>query len=455
MTTAEQEARRVLLRDQPAPPVRIVHLGLGAFSRSHTAWYTSRAEDHESWGISAYTGRSHELSDALERQDGVYTLVERGSDVDTATRVDSVVRAHPGGQVDEFVADLASPATAIVTLTITERGYCLVADGTLDSDDPEVLSDLEILRAAGGAAAAGAKPTTALGKLALGLEARRRSEGGAIALISCDNIPDNGALLRAALLQMAEVLPGLVGWCEEHVSFVSTSIDRITPRLSGEELERLSSRYGDLAPVVAEPFSDWVLEGDFPAGRPMWETAGARFTDELAPWESRKLWMLNGAHTLLASLGQLRGHRTVAQAINDSACLRAVGLLWDEAERHLPADLMVAEYREALIGRFENPRIEHRLAQIAADSSTKVRLRISPVAELELAAGRRADGCAAAIAAWIAAASRGLVPGFSGSDAATPTTDFIAAVSDGLAEDRDFVARVDAKVSDYQRGFTL
>ncbi|AZZ51704.1 mannitol dehydrogenase family protein [Rathayibacter festucae] len=401
-----------LARAVPAPPVRIVHLGLGAFSRSHTAWYTEACADGADWGIAAYTGRSRDLADRLTRQDGLYTLVERAEDGDRAEVIGSVARAHAGDDLPSLLRDLSAESTAVVTLTITEIGYRLGADGGPDLEDPLVRRDREELTAvaAGRLSPQDAAPETALGRLLLGLESRRRAESGPIAIVSCDNLPDNGGRLARGVAAWIEgIAPELGGWLDENASFVSTSIDRITPRISAEEDAALRARYGDEAPVVAEPFRDWVLSGRFPAGRPAWESAGARFVDDLDPWESRKLRLLNGAHTLLAALGRLRGHETVATAVADPVCRAAVDALWDDAATVLPAGLGIPEYREALLERFANPRIEHRLQQIGQDTETKLRLRIVPVAELVLAAGGRAEGSTAALGACLAALRRGLV----------------------------------------------
>lgn len=380
------------VRESPAPPVRIVHMGLGAFHRSHLAWYTAHAGDSAQWGIAAYTGRSAGLADDLSAQDGLYTLVVRSPEGDDAERIGSIVRAHPGTDIPSFVNDVAAPATVIVSLTITEAAY---ADG-------QTSLDRSLLAESVGDSLVSVRPATAIGRLVLGLEARRRADSGAIALVSCDNLPDNGGVLRTAVGSLASEVPGLVDWIDAHVSFVSSSVDRITPRPSDQEMTELAERYGDRAPVVAEPFSDWVIAGEFPGGRPQWEAAGARFTDDLEPWEARKLWLLNGAHTLLASLGRLRGKHTVSDAIADADCLRAVEAYWDEACRHLPPELGLREYRLALLDRFRNPRIRHLLAQIALDADTKMRVRIAPVAERERRAGRPADACAAVVAAWLA-----------------------------------------------------
>lgn len=371
------------VRETSAPPVRIVHLGLGAFHRSHQAWYTARASDAEQWGIAAYSGRSVALAEALNAQGGRYTLVVRSADADRSEVIGSIARAHGGSELTRFVADVAAPTTSILSLTITEAAY----------SPRETDADVPLLRTlADGADPSTLQPSTALGRVVLALDARRRSGSGPLALVSCDNLPDNGGMLRAAVRSLAGGVPGLMDWVEQSVSFVSSSVDRITPRLSSDETAELAVRYSDRAPVVTEPFSDWVIEGDFPAGRPRWETAGARFTDDLEPWEARKLWLLNGAHTLLASLGRLRGHSTVSESIADAECLRAVEAYWEEACGHLPATLELREYRAALLDRFRNPRIRHLLEQIALDSDTKVRVRIVPVAERLRAGHRSMDG---------------------------------------------------------------
>lgn len=430
-----------LRRTRPAPPVRHVHLGLGAFSRSHTAWYTQASEDGGDWGIAAYTGRSRDLADRLTAQDGLYTLVGRGPSGDTAEVVTSIVRAHAGDDLGSLLQDLAAPATALVSLTITEVGYRFDTSGGPDRSDPLVQRDGDELRAvaSGRLDLAEARPATALGRLLLGLEGRRRAGAGPLALLSCDNLPDNGGRLGRGLTAWAdEVAPELRQWIDAHVAFVSSSIDRITPRISSEEEAILRDRYGDRAPVVAEPFRDWVLSGDFPAGRPEWESAGARIVDDLEPWESRKLWLLNGSHTLLACLGLLRGHATVAEAVADPVCRGAVEALWDDAERVLPDGLAVPEYRASLLERFENARIEHRLEQIAQDTALKIRLRIVPVAEAALRAGSRAPGALAALGAWVAATRAGVLPG------ATDGADLLRTASPALAEDADASRRVDA-----------
>ncbi|MDZ8201686.1 mannitol dehydrogenase family protein [Microbacterium sp. SSW1-59] len=446
-------ARGVQLRRCGAPPpIRMVHVGLGAFHRSHQAWYTARAADSAHWGIAAFTGQSLDVAERLNAQGGVYTLIVRGSAADSFETVDSIVAAYPGVDIAAFVAVLGSHDVVVLTLTITEAAYHLDAEGVLDLDDPHVCHDLTILRAvfAEGSALDEVPPLrSALARVLLALEGRRRSGAPPLAIIPCDNLPHNGYLVGQALASLAEMTSApLRVWLETGISVVSTSVDRITPRMSPEDSDEVFVETGvvDLAPVVTEEFSDWVLAGDFPSGRPAWETAGARFVADIAPWEARKLWMLNGAHSVLAALGTLRGHALVSGAIDDPVCREVVDALWQEAARHLP-DVEVTHYAAELIARFRNPRIEHRLVQIATDATTKMRLRIVPVALRERAAGRPAEGCAAAVAAWWLS-DTGDAPREGGSNGLDRA---VACLDTGLAHDPTFMAAVAAAVDRIRR----
>lgn len=396
-------------RRRARPRARIVHLGLGAFSRAHLAWYTDHVDDARDWGIAAFTGRSAGIADSLAPQDGLYTLITRAAQGDRAETIESVVAVHDGSDLDALAELLEQSDVAVVTLTITEKGYRLRADGTPDPEDDALTADVErlrgILRTGIDGVAGPDRPTTALGRLLYGLHRRRTASGAPLAVVPCDNVPDNGAFLRTGTTALAgSVDPLLRAWIEANVSFVSTSVDRITPRTTDRDLETARELIGadDAAPVVTEPFSDWILSGAFPAGRPAWEKAGARFVDGIEPWERRKLWLLNGAHTLLALAGPPRGHTTVAEAIADPVLRGAVEAFWDEAAALLPSELGLDEYRAALLERFGNPRIEHRLAQIALDSDTKVRVRIVPVALATRARGAEAVGAARVVAAYLA-----------------------------------------------------
>ena len=388
--------------------VRIVHMGLGAFSRAHQAWYTDVADSSGEWGIAAFTGRNATAAEELAPQDGLFTVIERSATADTATVVSSIVEAVDGADLDRFVELLAAPPTALVTLTVTEAGYRLTADGTPNLDDTAVTSDIEWLTTAMRGelpASLAGGPVTTLGRLLLGLHARRLAGAGPIAIVPCDNMPDNGPFVRSGILALAErVNTETAAWIAEEVSFVSTSVDRITPKTTPADLETAAALTGftDQAPVVTEPFRDWVLSGSFPAGRPERAKAGARFVDEIEPFERRKLWLLNGAHSLLAYAGRLRGHETVASAIGDPVCRTWVTEYWDAASAHLGDGLDLDNYRAALLDRFENARIEHRLAQIGMEGVTKLRVRAAPIILAERAAGRSGIAPIRAIGAWTA-----------------------------------------------------
>lgn len=396
--------------DAPARPVRLVHLGLGAFHRAHQVWYTQHAEDSADWGYCSFTGRSPRLSDQLVPQDGLYTLVTRSGDGDSTELITALSEAQPAANLARLVELVADERLAVITLTVTEAGYHLTDDGALDTADADVAADIEALRATISDAAVPDSLATAAGRVVAALAARRAAGHGGLAVMSCDNVADNGPMTRTAVLGTARAVDeGLAEWIEAEVTFPSTSIDRITPATTDEliaDVER-ETGYADHAPVVTEPFASWVIEGEFPAGRPAWETAGAEFVDDIEQYERRKLWLLNGSHSLMAYYGQLRGHATVADAIGDATVRRRVEALWDEAAEHLTAPgLDIPGYREALIERFENPRIRHNLAQIGVDGGTKQRMRAVPIMKAERAAGRSGAAAAFSVAAWIAFLTR-------------------------------------------------
>jgi len=351
----------------------IVHLGVGAFARAHLAWYTQHAGE---WGITAFTGRSPAVADALVTQDCRYTLVTRAASGDDAAVIDAIVAAHPGSDDAAWRHVVASPETTVVTLTVTEQGY------RSGSDVPA--------------------------RLVAGLDARRAASSGRIALISLDNLTHNGEVLRQAVLG-ATADPGLRSWIEANVSFPSSMVDRITPATTEADVADLAALPGaldgDQVPVVTEPFSEWVLEDAFDGiDRPLWETAGVRIVDDVTPYEQRKLWLLNGSHSLLAYLGLQLGHETVASAMEDPVCRAAVEQLWDEAALELPlpaAEITAA--RDALVDRFANPRIRHTLRQIACGGSEKLPVRVVDVLRHRLDREPSAGigpGAATTIAAW-------------------------------------------------------
>jgi fructuronate reductase len=384
---------------RPAAPVRIVHLGLGNFFRAHQAWYTEHAPDAAEWGIAAFTGRSPAAAEALAPQDGLYTLVTRAADGDSFEVVSSVSAVHAASDHEAWLGYWSARPTAVVTLTVTEAGYLRDDDGGLDMTRDDVRADV---------AALGSDPrspvTTTPGRIVAGYLARRAADAGPIAVLPCDNLPENGPALQRVVDDLIDAVdPSLAAWAQHNVAFGTTMVDRITPATTDENRDAVRAALGveDASPVPTEPFAEWVVSGEFPNGRPAWDAAGAAVVDDVVPFEQRKLWLLNGSHSLLAYAGSARGHETVADAIADPVLRVWVEEWWDEAARHLtlpPED--VTAYRAALVERFENPRIRHVLAQIAGDGSQKIPVRIVPTMRAELAAGRVPGGAARVVAAW-------------------------------------------------------
>jgi fructuronate reductase len=388
----------------PPRPVHLVHLGLGAFHRAHQAWYTEHAADSAAWGIAAFTGRTPAAAAELGAQDGLFTLVERGPQDDRMEVVSSISAAHDGADARAWAACFTAPEVALITLTVTEAGYHLDASGQLDLGAAEVAADVALLR--GPLDRPDASARTMAGRLAQGLAARRAAGGEPLAVVPCDNLIGNGPATRAAVLRMCEAVdPSLAAWVDVQVAFVSTVVDRITPATTAGDLARVEAGIGrqDLAAVVTEPFREWVLCGDFPLGRPGWEAAGARFVADETPFAERKLWLLNGGHSLLAYAGSVLGHATVASAVADPRCRGWLEEWWDAATPALR--LPVAEvtgYRAALIERWSNPRIGHPLRLIARDGSFKLAQRVVPVLRRLREGGRPAPAAAARLlGAWL------------------------------------------------------
>lgn len=393
-----------LHRTVAAPPVRHVHLGLGNFFRAHQAWYSTHAPDAADWGIAAFTGRGSERSNAvlaaLRAQDGLYTLVTRGIDGDRCEVVNSVAAVHAAFEHGAWLGYFADPAVQVVTTTVTEAGYLRGAGGGLDAERPAIRADVAALRGD-----LSAPVRTAPGRLVAGLAARRAAGAGPLTMLPCDNLPQNGAALARVINDLAELVdPLLVSWIGANVACVTTMVDRITPVPTAADIAGAAAQtgFGDRAAVVTEPFSEWVIGGEFAAGRPRWQDAGVTFTADVAPFEQRKLSLLNGAHSMLAYAGPIRGHVTVADAMGDPTCVAWLHQWWEAASRHLSLPAADnAAYRAALTKRFANPGMGHRLDQIAWDGSQKLPIRVLPTLRAERAAGRLPSGVTRPVAAWV------------------------------------------------------
>ena len=369
-------------------------MGAGAFFKAHQAWYTNKVDENNEWGIAAFSGRNPQTIDELNSQDCIYTLIERDLSAEKVSQIECISAAYDGSDEKAFCDLLSDSKIAIVTITITESGYRFSPEGVLNFNDDVIKEDHQKIRN-------DIFPTSTLFRLAFGLNKRRLNNAGSIAIVPCDNFPENGPLVKKAMRQIFTVFgTDAIAWLDSHVSFVSTSVDRITPKLSDDARNYVKSTLNldDCTPVITEMFSDWVLEGDFPNGRPEWEKAGAKFVTDIKKFESRKLWMLNGAHSLIAYQGLLAGYETVEAAVQDNEILNAVDEWWSEVEKILTEpELNLVNYKADLLERFRNPKIVHRLSQIAIDGSTKLSLRVVPVVR-ELPTSKAA---AIVIAQWI------------------------------------------------------
>ncbi|CAM3999585.1 Mannitol dehydrogenase [Bordetella tumbae] len=386
----------------------IVHLGIGAFHRAHQAPVTDMALGATGdlrWGIIGVSLRSPDTRDALLPQDGFYTLSLRDTDAGGASRetlsiVGSVLRVlvateDPGA----VLAQIAHPGTRIVSLTVTEKGYCHEpATGRLRRDDPDIAHDL----------ADSETPRSAIGMLVHGL-ARRRDVGlPPVTLLSCDNLPSNGDTLRGLVLEFARLRnPGLAEWIAAHCTFPNSMVDRIVPRTTDADRQRIAARLGmdDAWPVVGEPFLEWIIEDRFVNGRPAWDQpGGARFVEHAAPFEHLKLRMVNGPHSALAYLAASAGLDTVSQAMADPALHDYLDALIREeiapTLRSVPG-VDLAALRKRLLMRFANAALPHRTQQIAMDGSQKLPQRLLGTVRDRMHAGAGYQRLALALAAWM------------------------------------------------------
>lgn len=377
------------------PRARIVHLGLGAFFRGFACAYLTDLGD---WGVIGVSLRTATVRDRLRPQDFVYTACEMGPDGVTDRRIE-VVRDVIVGPEDPaaVIAAMASPAIDVVSLTVTEKGYCHdPATGQLNMSHPDIRHDLSC-----------DLPRSAPGFLVRGLQARRDAGLPPFTVISCDNLPRNGQLVRSITLRLArEIDPGLSDWIAAHGAFPSSMVDRIVPATTQHDIDALRSRTGtsDASPVMHEPFRQWVIEDQFAAERPALDTAGARFVADVRPFEHMKLRMLNGAHSALAYLGYLAGHKTVSDAVSDVVVSAYLRKLWHREiipTLVAPPHTDLSAYADALMTRFANPAIRHKTHQIAMDGSQKLPQRLLTSIDAGIAAGRPVQCLLLAVAAWM------------------------------------------------------
>lgn len=387
--------------DRDAIGTGIVHLGVGAFMRAHTAVYCDDAigEAGGDWRIAGVSLRSGGVRDLLAAQDCLYTVcVDDGHAasyrlVGALSSID-VAPENPG----IIVGRLAQPEIRLVTMTITEKGYCLdPGSGELDFSNDAIRHDLE----------SPDEPVSAIGLLVAALERRFRDSCPPLSLVSCDNLPGNGARLERAVVAFArERDTGLAQRIEDAIAFPATMVDRIVPATVDDDVTKGAKAIGlrDDALVRTEPFRQWVIQDRFASGRPAWDVAGALFVTDVEPYEAAKLRLLNGAHSTIAWLGCLAGFRYVHEVMRDPAMEKFVRRLMTGEISPVtpePGGMRHAQYVEALLERFRNASLAHKTSQIAMDSSQKLPQRLLATLRLQLERGGPIEGLCLAVASWM------------------------------------------------------
>ncbi|MFS8124990.1 mannitol dehydrogenase family protein [Rhizobium sp. BR 250] len=376
----------------------IVHLGVGAFHRAHQAVFIddclNRGETR--WGIVAASLRSPDTRDAIEPQDNLYAFCLRDGQSERLRIIGSILETIVAPEAPErLVERLSGPGVLIVTLTVTEKGYLTnLASRSLLRDHPDIVHDLENPD----------RPRSIFGFI-LAATRRRRDEGSLpLTLLSCDNLPANGHVLRKLLLEFAELAdPELASFIEANIACPCSMVDRIVPATTDADRDVISAALGlrDVWPVVAEPYFRFVIEDRFPHGRPALERSGVEFVGDVEPYEHMKLRMLNGAHSAIAAIGQIASLATVADAWAEKTVRDFIDAYWHEVDRTLDPAVDGAEFVAGLRQRFANPSLQHRTMQIASDASQKVPLRIlAPLREL-LAEKAESRAIIFAVALWI------------------------------------------------------
>ena len=388
--------------DRNALVPRIVHLGFGAFHRAHQAVYADilAAEHGSDWGYTEVNliGGEQQIAD-LKNQDRLYTVAEMSADAWTA-RVVGVVKNALHAQVDGLetvLAAMCEPQVAIVSLTITEKGYChSPATGQLMLDHPAIVADLQNPQ----------QPKSAPGVIVAALARRRAAGLPAFTVMSCDNMPENGHVMRNVICAYAQAVDaGLAAWIAQNVTFPSTMVDRIVPAMTAETLDKIEQLTGvrDPAGVACEPFRQWVIEDNFVAGRPEWEKAGAELVADVLPFEEMKLRMLNGSHSFLAYLGYLSGYQHINECMEDEHFRRAARalMLEEQAPTLNVTGVDLTRYADMLIARYSNTGLRHRTWQIAMDGSQKLPQRMLDSVRWHLVHHHRFDLLALGVAGWM------------------------------------------------------
>ncbi len=338
------------------------------------------------------------MVEKLTPQDNVYTLITSNPTEDEFEVISSITSVYPGSDVANLRRLFADPKVSIVTSTVIEKGYMRDSHGDLDISDEAVQTDIAALKSGDFDISLRTIPF----RMVTGFLARRAADAGPITVLPCDNLAGNGPAFRRVVEQAIDLIDStLLEWTHDNVSWATSMVDRITPATTENDTEAVRQATGldDAWPVRTEPFCEWVIAGDFPSGRPAWEEAGVTFTEDVTPYENRKLWMLNGAHSTLAYCGSVLGYSTVSETVANETLVSWINEWWDLASLYI--DVPTDDYRAQLLERFANPRIRHQLMQIASDGSQKLPVRIVPVALKAIADHRALSAPARTVAAWI------------------------------------------------------
>jgi mannitol 2-dehydrogenase len=389
-------------RDLVTPGV--VHVGVGGFHRAHQAMYHDRLLSDggaREWGICGVgvLAADRRMKEVLDAQDGLYTLVLKHSDGTYEPRViGSIVEYLFAPDDPEAVIEkMAAESTRIVSLTITEGGYNLSdVTGEFDVANPDVLADLE----------PGAVPRTTFGLITEALRRRWKRGLAPFTVMSCDNLQDNGYLSKRVFTAFAGLRdPDLGDWVEREARFPNSMVDRITPVTTDADRGEIRERFGieDLWPVVCEPYTQWVLQDAFTAGRPPYERVGVQVVEQVEPYELMKLRLLNGSHQAMAYFGYLCGYRLVHEAAQDPLFQAfMLGYMDCEATPTLaPVPGVDLEgYKHTLIERFSNPQVRDTIARLCAESSDRIPKWLLPVVRAQLVTGGEIRRSAAVVASW-------------------------------------------------------
>ncbi len=377
----------------------IVHLGIGAFHRAHMAVYVDDLlQQNPSWGIIGASLRRPDTRDALAPQDFLYSIAIRDASGTSCRVIGSILDILDANtQRSQLIEMLTDPQIRIVSLTVTEKGYCHdPATGELDETHPDIVHDL----------AHPDSPVSAPGLIVQAIERRMKSGIAPFTVMSCDNLPSNGETCRRIVTRLARLRsPDLADYIEKHLAFPSTMVDRIVPATAAtdREMVRQLTGFDDAWPIMTEPFTQWVIEDHFVSGRPPFEKAGATLTDAVEAFERMKLRLLNGSHSTLAYLGYLAGHQYVSDAIAEDKFRRLIhGLMTEEAMPTLSMPgVDLGAYRDQLLARFANPALQHRTWQIAMDGSQKLPQRLLGTIRDRLTAGQGIERLALGVAGWM------------------------------------------------------